>query len=102
MTGKPISVAMVMASPGECANPDLGTSNPISTIAERNRSRSSAVRMASGRAPMTSTPKRSNTPRSASWMVRLSAVWPPMVGSRASGRSRSMIAASTSTSRGST
>jgi hypothetical protein len=47
--------------------------------------------MASILAPISSTLKRSSTPASDSSMARFSAVWPPMVGSNASGRSRSMI-----------
>src|SRR3954462_2939812 len=50
---------------------------------------------------MSSTPKRSRVPSSCSALARLSAVWPPRVGSRASGRSRSMICASGPGSRGS-
>ena len=50
--------------------------------------------MASVRARITSTPSRSNTPASTSSMVRFTAVCPPSVGSRASGRSRSMMAVS--------
>ena len=93
---------MATASSSEWAKPDAGTASPISCMAALNRSRSSAVAMASALAPITSTPYSSSTPRSARAMVRLSAVWPPSVGSRASGRSRSMMAASTSGSSGST
>ncbi len=101
ITGNPISAAITVASSSEWAKPDRGTSSPISSIAALKRSRSSAVRIASGRAPITSTPNRSSTPRSTSSMVKFSAVWPPSVGSSASGRSRSMIAVSTSASKGS-
>ena len=97
-----MEAAISSASRNEWAKPERGTSSPMSCMADLNRSRSSAVEMASGRAPMTSTPKRSSTPNSTSRMVRLSAVCPPSVGSRASGRSFSMIAVSTSGSRGST
>jgi hypothetical protein len=62
------------------ANPDSGTARPMSAMAALKSSRSSAVSMASGRAPMTSTPKRSVTPRRTSSIVRLSAVWPPERG----------------------
>ena len=58
--------------------------------------RSSAVWMASILAPMSSTPKRSSVPSSCSATARFSAVWPPTVGSSASGRSRSMILATNS------
>ena len=61
-------------------------------IASLNCSRSSAVAMASALAPISSTPCASSTPASTSSIARLSAVWPPSVGSSASGRSRSMIA----------
>ncbi len=100
MIGYPTSSAIVTASSSEWAKPDRGTSSPISCIASLNSSRSSAVRIASGRAPITSSP--SSAPCSSSAIVRLSAVWPPSVGSSASGRSRSMIAASISGSSGST
>ena len=63
-------------------------------MATLNSSRSSAVRMASALAPMSSgVPGMSTAPRSTSCMARFRAVWPPRVGSTASGRSRSMIAA---------
>ena len=52
--------------------------------------------MASILAPMSSTPKRSSVPSSCSATARFSAVWPPSVGSSASGRSRSMILATNS------
>ena len=100
--GKPMDSPMARASSSEWAKPERGTASPISCIAALNRSRSSAVAMASAFAPITSTPRASSTPRSASAIVRLSAVWPPRVGSSASGRSRSMMAVSTSGSRGST
>ena len=102
MMGKPMSVAISSASPKEWAKPERGTSRPMSCMAALNRSLSSAVAIASGRAPMTSTPYRSSTPVSTSRMVRLRAVCPPRVGSSASGRSLSMMASSTSGSRGST
>ena len=47
---------MAMASSREWAKPEDGTDRPISCIAALNRSRSSAVAMASGLAPITSTP----------------------------------------------
>ncbi len=56
MIGKPISSAISSASASVCAKPDRGTSRPISSMAALKRSRSSAVEIASGRAPMTSTP----------------------------------------------
>jgi hypothetical protein len=42
-------------------------------------------------APISSQPYFSSTPRSASVIATLSAVCPPIVGSTASGRSRSMM-----------
>ena len=102
ITGNPIPRAISCASATEWAKPDSGTSRPMSPIARLNSSRSSAVAIASGRAPITSTPNRSNTPVPASAMVRLRAVWPPSVGNNASGRSRSMIASTTAGSSGST
>ena len=48
--------AICSASCSEWAKPDRGTSRPMSCIAALKRSRSSAVAIASGRAPMTSTP----------------------------------------------
>ena len=56
MIGKPSCSAVAIASSRLWANPDGGTSRPISSMAALNRSRSSAVAMASGRAPITSTP----------------------------------------------
>ena len=52
-------------------------------------------------APSNSTPSASSTPSSASSIARLSAVWPPRVGSSASGRSRPSTSATASTSSGS-
>ena len=67
------------------------------TIASLNRSRSSAVAIASALAPIISgvpgTPIRPCPYRA---IATLSPVWPPSVGSTASGRSRSMIRATTS------
>jgi hypothetical protein len=90
------------ASSIEWATADGGTSSPIPCMASLKASRSSAVRMASALAPISSgVPGRATAPRSTSCMARLSAVWPPRVGSTASGCSRSMIRISTSTSSGS-
>ena len=91
-----------MASSSVCAYPLRGRSRPTRPMASLKRSRSSAFLMASSRAPIISTPKRSSTPVSASSMARLSAVWPPKVGSSASGRSASMILVMMPASRGST
>ncbi len=59
-------------------------------MALANSSRSSAISMERSLAPMSSTPCFFNTPDWWSSMATLSAVWPPMVGSNASGFSRSM------------
>src|SRR5262249_45252228 len=63
--------------------------------------RSSALSMTSARAPIIWTPKRSSTPRRTRSMAVFRPVWPPRVGSRASGRSRSVILATTSAGGGS-
>ena len=68
-----------------------GDSMPIAAMASRNFSRSSARSMTSALAPISSTPCRSSAPDAASCIAVLSAVWPPMVGSSASGFSRAMI-----------
>ena len=64
--------------------------------------RSSPTSTARRLAPMRRMPSRSSTPRRDSSTARLSAVWPPTVGSTASGRSRSRIFSRTSGVRGST
>jgi hypothetical protein len=69
----------------------FGLSMPISAIASRNFSRSSALSITSALAPISSTPYRSSTPSAASAIAVFSAVWPPMVGSSASGFSLAMI-----------
>ena len=68
-----------------------GPSMPISAMASRNFSRSSARSITSALAPISSTPYFSSTPDLASETAVLSAVWPPSVGSSASGRSLAMI-----------
>ncbi len=70
---------------------DHGIRRPASVIVWRNSSRSSARLIAVWSAPISSTPNRSRVPSSWSAIARFSAVWPPRVGSRASGRSFSMI-----------
>ncbi len=101
MTGRPSSALTRSASSSVCAMPLRGRSRPIARIVSLNRSRSSARLIASTRAPMSSTPKRSSTPLSARSRARFRPVWPPMVGSSASGRSASMMRARTSTVSGS-
>ncbi len=97
ITGSPMPSTIASASSSEWAVPDRGTSRPISIIACLNRARSSAVAIASALAPIISgVPGTPIRPRSNSSMAMFRPVWPPRVGSTASGRSRSMIAASTS------
>ncbi len=74
----------------------LGFSRPMRSIASRKSLRSSAFSMASRLAPMSSTLNFSSTPRSSRARAVLRPVWPPMVGRSASGRSASMILATTS------
>ncbi len=74
----------------------LGFSSPIRSIASRNSLRSSAISMAWRLAPISSTLNFSSTPMSASASEVFSPVCPPIVGSSASGRSFSMILATTS------
>ena len=64
-------------------------------IAALNFSRSSALSIASREAPISSTPNFSSTPSRARSSAQLSAVCPPIVGSSASGRSFSMMRATT-------
>ena len=82
---------MSSACSSERATSAFGQSRPISFIALRNSSRSSAMRMASREAPISSTPYFSSTPASARSSAQFSAVWPPMVGSSASGFSLAMM-----------
>ena len=79
-----------------------GDSSPILSIASRNFSRSSALSMASASAPISCTPNFSSVPSRCRASAVLSAVWPPMVGSTASGRSFSMMRATISGVIGST
>ena len=71
-------------------------------MASANSLRSSPMRMDSVLQPITSTPYLDSTPASSSSMAQLRPVWPPMLGSRASGRSRSMTLATESAVMGST
>jgi hypothetical protein len=80
---------------------ERGMDRPIFCMALRKRSRSSALSMASRVAPIISTPNFSSTPSRARSSAQFSAVWPPMVGSSASGRSVSMIFATVRQSTGS-
>ena len=91
--GKPISAWIASASSMLCAMRERGHSRPISRMALRNSSRSSAMSMASREAAISSTPNFSSTPSRTRSSAQLSAVCPPMVGSSASGRSFSMMRA---------
>ncbi len=96
IAGRPTCSMAAIASPIVFAMVALGFSRPIRSIASRNSLRSSAMSMASRLAPISSTPYFSSTPMSASASAVLSAVWPPIVGSSASGRSCAMILATIS------
>ena len=91
MTGKPISETTAKTSSIDRAKPLLGTLRPIFSIAARNCWRSSALWMTGSDAPIISTPYFANTPASATETAVFRPVWPPSVGSRASGLSFAMI-----------
>jgi len=91
MTGYPISSAIRCTSSMLRANPLLGTLRPMFSMAARNSSRSSALWITSGLAPIISTPYFSRIPREASSTDTFSPVCPPRVGRMASGRSLAMI-----------
>ncbi len=91
--GKPISAWIASASSRLCATRERGQSSPMSRMALRNSSRSSAMSMASREAAISSTSYFSSTPSRTRSSAQLSAVWPPIVGSSALGRSFSMIRA---------
>ena len=74
----------------------LGFSIPNRSIASRNNLRSSAISIASRFAPIISTLNLSKTPISSSVKDVFNAVCPPIVGNKASGRSFSIILATTS------
>ena len=71
--------------------PERAEPSPMRVIAALNFSRSSALSIAFFVAPISSTSNLVRTPSRARSSAQLSAVWPPIVGSSASGRSRSMI-----------
>ncbi len=70
-------------------------------MASAKSSRSSPHSMEAMLQPMTSTPYVSRTPACASATAQLRPFWPPMLGSSASGRSRSITRATLSTVMGS-
>ena len=96
IAGRPMSSSAASAAGSVFTWCERGVSRPMRVIASRNRSRSSALSIASAVAPIISTPNLSSTPMRRSDSAVLSAVWPPMVGSSASGRSFSMMRATTS------
>ena len=101
-SGKPSSAAIACASSREWAMAERALSAPQRATTSLKAWRSSAALIASMEAPMSSTPYSSSTPFSYSARAVLSAVCPPRVGSRASGRSLAMIVATTSGVIGST
>ncbi len=74
MTGKPMRSAASLASSMVRATSARALSRPILSIAALKSSRSSALRMASTLAPISSTPCSARMPRSASSNVRFNAV----------------------------
>ena len=74
----------------------LGTSAPRPVTISLNRSRSSPARIASMLAPISSTLYRRRMPESCRATAAFSAVWPPSVGSTASGRWMAMTFSSVS------
>jgi hypothetical protein len=64
-------------------------------IASLNLERSSALSIASGEAPISSTPYCLSTPWRCRSSAQFSAVWPPIVGRIASGRSFAMMRSTT-------
>ncbi len=83
------------ASSIECAIPLRAEPRPMPVIASLNFSRSSAFSMAFSLAPIISTLYFDSTPFLCRSSAQFSAVWPPMVGSTASGRSFAMIFSTT-------
>jgi hypothetical protein len=91
MAGRPTKARPSRASSRVWAALDFGLSRPSLSMASRNFWRSSALSMTSALAPIISTPHFFSAPLASSARAVFSAVWPPMVGSRASGRSLAMI-----------
>ena len=96
MAGRPTKARPSRASSMLWAALDLGLSRPSLSMASRNFWRSSALSMTSALAPIISTPYLARVPSASRARAVFRAVWPPMVGSRASGRSFSMILATIS------
>ncbi len=95
MVGKPMAPCTCCASSMLWAMPERAEPRPMRVMACLNFSRSSAMSMASREAPIISTPYFSSTPCLARSSAQFSAVWPPMVGRTASGRSLAMMFSST-------
>ena len=96
IAGSPTWSRASAASAKSLIRRERGVSRPMAVIASRNCWRSSAFSMAARSAPISSTPYFSRVPLRDRERAVFSAVWPPMVGSRASGRSRSMTLATIS------
>ena len=101
MQGKPMRLCTCNASSRLWAMAERGVAKPMLFMAAMKRSRSSALSMASWLAPMISTPPASSTPSRTRSSAQFRAVWPPIVGSSASGRSAAMILATVRHSTGS-
>ncbi len=99
--GRPIRSTIFSASSTLWAISLRGMAMPRRFIVSLKAWRSSPRSMASTCTPITLTPYLSSTPRRASCEERFSPDWPPRFGSRASGRSFSMISAIASTVSGS-
>jgi hypothetical protein len=91
MVGKPMPAWICIASSMLWARAERGLARPMRAMACLNFSRSSALSMASLEAPIRVTPYFSSTPCLARSSAQFSAVWPPMVGRIASGRSFSRM-----------
>ena len=95
----PISAVMrrctASASSIEWAMPLRAEPRPMPVIASLNFRRSSAFSMACSLAPIISTPYFASTPCLCRSSAQFSAVWPPIVGSSASGFSLAMIFSTT-------
>ncbi len=91
--GKPMVACTSSACSRLCAIPERAEPRPMRVIAALNFSRSSALSIAFFDAPISSTSNLVSTPSRARSSAQFSAVCPPIVGSSASGRSRSMIVA---------
>ncbi len=96
MSGRPILARACSASAMLVTISLFGQERPRRSMHSRKSLRSSAIAMALRLAPISSIFRRSSVPLSASSIAVFSAVCPPMVGRRASGRSFSRILATMS------